>query len=96
MHLDAMGYALTKVGAPLQRREFTLQPSEGDVIVEVAGCGVCHTDVSFALDGVPTRQPLPLILGHEISGRVVAAGENAESWLGRNVLNPRGDSLRYL
>ena len=88
MHVDAMGYALTKVGAPLQRREFTLQPSADDVIVEVAGCGVCHTDVSFAVDGVPTRQPLPLILGHEISGRVIAAGEKAERWLGRNVLIP--------
>ena len=71
MHVDAMGYALTKVGAPLQRREFTLQPSADDVIVEVAGCGVCHTDLSFWHYGVPTKHELPLVLGHEISGNVV-------------------------
>jgi 6-hydroxycyclohex-1-ene-1-carbonyl-CoA dehydrogenase len=58
------------------------------VIVEVVGCGVCHTDVAFATDGVPTRHPLPLILGHEISGCVVAAGENAGDWLGRAVIVP--------
>jgi 6-hydroxycyclohex-1-ene-1-carbonyl-CoA dehydrogenase len=58
------------------------------VIVEVAGCGVCHTDVGFAFDGVPTRAPLPLTLGHEISGRIVAAGESATEWEGRNVIVP--------
>ena len=54
----------------------------------MAGCGVCHTDVGFAYDGVPTRAPLPLTLGHEISGRVVAAGERAAEWLGRAVIVP--------
>ena len=53
-------------------------PAPDEVVVEVAGCGVCHTDVGFAIEGVPTRHPLPLILGHEISGRVVAAGEKSE------------------
>ncbi len=57
-------------------------------MVQVAGCGVCHTDVGFAFDGVPTRHPLPLVLGHEIAGRVVAAGERASAWLGKNVLVP--------
>ena len=88
MHVDAMGYALTKVGAPLQRREFVLEPAADEVVVAVAGCGVCHTDVSFAVDGVPTRQQLPLILGHEISGRVVMAGEAAAQWLDHDVLVP--------
>ena len=58
------------------------------MLVAVAGCGVCHTDVGFAYDGVPTRAPLPLTLGHEISGRVVAAGERAAEWLGRAVIVP--------
>jgi hypothetical protein len=31
----------------------------GEVIVEVAGCGVCHTDLGFYFDGVPTRQGVP-------------------------------------
>ncbi len=63
-------------------------PEAADVIVEVAGCGVCHTDLGFFYDGVPTRHPLPLTLGHEISGRVVEAGPDAQSWMGREVVVP--------
>jgi 6-hydroxycyclohex-1-ene-1-carbonyl-CoA dehydrogenase len=58
------------------------------VTIEVAGCGVCHTDVSFAYQGVPTRHPLPLVLGHEISGRVVVCGEGADEWADRSVIVP--------
>jgi len=65
-----------------------LLPGADDVVVEVAGCGLCHTDVGFAYDGVPTRHPLPLILGHEISGRVVAAGDHAQPWMDRSVIVP--------
>ncbi len=60
----------------------------GDVLVAVAGCGVCHTDIGFAYDGVPTRHALPLVLGHEISGYVIAAGEQAREWIGRAVIVP--------
>jgi 6-hydroxycyclohex-1-ene-1-carbonyl-CoA dehydrogenase len=63
-------------------------PAAGEVLVEVAGCGVCHTDLGFYYDGVPTRHAFPLALGHEISGRVVAAGAGAESWLGAAVIVP--------
>lgn len=60
----------------------------GEVLVQVAGCGICHTDLGFCYDGVPTRQPLPLVLGHEISGVVVAAGPGAEGWVGKAVVVP--------
>jgi 6-hydroxycyclohex-1-ene-1-carbonyl-CoA dehydrogenase len=66
----------------------SLDPAPDEVVVQVAGCGVCHTDVGFAYDGVPTRHPLPLVLGHEISGRVVAAGEKAARWVGKSVIVP--------
>ena len=83
------GFKLKGPNNPLERVGLqVLDPSSDEVVVEVAGCGVCHTDVVFATDGVPTRHPLPLILGHEISGRVVAAGENAGDWLGRAVIVP--------
>ncbi len=59
-----------------------------EVIVEVAGCGVCHTDLGFYYEGVPTRHPLPLTLGHEVSGQVVEAGDEAQRWLGRSVIVP--------
>jgi|CZKH01.1.fsa_nt_gi 6-hydroxycyclohex-1-ene-1-carbonyl-CoA dehydrogenase len=62
--------------------------SPDEVIIEVAGCGVCHTDIGFAYEGIPTRHALPLILGHEIAGRVVLAGEHAGSWMGRSVIVP--------
>jgi 6-hydroxycyclohex-1-ene-1-carbonyl-CoA dehydrogenase len=55
-----------------------LQP--GDVLVEVAGCGVCHTDLGYFYDGVPTVAKPPLTLGHEISGTVVAGDEK---WIGK-------------
>ncbi len=85
----AHGYRLIAVGKPVERVELpALEPGLEEVIVEVAGCGICHTDVGFAVDGVPTRKALPLVLGHEISGRVAAAGDNATRWLGRTVIVP--------
>jgi 6-hydroxycyclohex-1-ene-1-carbonyl-CoA dehydrogenase len=83
------GYRLLAPGKRLEKYEFApLEPAPDGVVVEVAGCGVCHTDIGFALDGVPTRSPLPLTLGHEISGRVVAAGERVRNWQGRPVIVP--------
>jgi len=72
----------------MQREQRDESPLAGQVLVEVAGCGVCHTDLGFFYDGVPTRHPLPLTLGHEVSGRVVETGPGGEDWLGRNVIVP--------
>jgi 6-hydroxycyclohex-1-ene-1-carbonyl-CoA dehydrogenase len=58
---------------------------EGEVLVEVAGCGVCHTDLGYFYDGVPTVSKPPLTLGHEIAGTVVA-GDAA--WMGKEVIIP--------
>ena len=57
----------------------------GEVLVEIAGCGICHTDLGYFYDGVPTVTKPPLTLGHEISGTVVA-GES--SWVGKEVIVP--------
>jgi 6-hydroxycyclohex-1-ene-1-carbonyl-CoA dehydrogenase len=85
----ASGFRLIEQGGPLRLDELPLlEPGPGDVVVEVAGCGLCHTDIGFAYGGVPTRHPLPLVLGHEIAGRVVAAGENCSEWQGRSVIVP--------
>jgi len=80
-----------KVTAPgeLQKAEIPVPALEaGEVLVKVAGCGVCHTDMSYFYDGVPTVTKPPLTLGHEISGTVVAAGPGAEAWVGKNVIVP--------
>ncbi len=58
---------------------------QGEVLVEVAGCGVCHTDLGYFYDGVPTVSKPPLTLGHEISGIVVAGDER---WIGKEVIIP--------
>jgi 6-hydroxycyclohex-1-ene-1-carbonyl-CoA dehydrogenase len=59
-----------------------------DVLVRVVGCGVCHTDLGFFYEGIRTVRALPLTLGHEISGVVEEAGEQAQQWLGKAVLVP--------
>ena len=61
------------------------EPGEGEVIVKIAGCGVCHTDLSFWHAGVKTKHTLPLTLGHEISGTVV---NGPAEWLGKKVIIP--------
>ena len=82
-------WEMTGVGQPLARREFSLHdPGPGEVLIEVAGCGVCHTDLGFLFDGVRTRAALPLTLGHEISGVVVAAGTGASEHMGHAVIVP--------
>jgi 6-hydroxycyclohex-1-ene-1-carbonyl-CoA dehydrogenase len=85
----AYGFRLTWVGQRVERQEFpALIPAPDQVVVKVAGCGVCHTDIGYAFDGVPTRHPLPLVLGHEIVGQVVSAGEQVAQWRGKTVIVP--------
>ncbi len=75
-------------GATILRGYVRTGSGPGEVVVAVAGCGVCHTDLGFFYDGIRTNHPLPLCLGHEISGRVVAAGPGADTWLGKAVIVP--------
>jgi len=89
--MQAVGYRwmMTGVKAPLVRADFDpWTPAPGEVAVEVAGCGVCHTDLGYYYDGVRLNHALPLALGHEVSGRVVAAGAGAEIWRGQSVIVP--------
>ncbi len=86
--VKAHRWVMTEVNRPMIREGFDATPGEGEVVVAVAGCGVCHTDLGYFYDGVRTNRPLPLTLGHEISGRVAAAGAGAQSWLGRAVIIP--------
>jgi len=89
MDAESHRWEMTEVGAPMVRVACEIPvPGAGEVTIEVAGCGVCHTDLGFLYDGVRTNQPLPLTLGHEISGRVIATGQGAAGWQGRAVLVP--------
>jgi 6-hydroxycyclohex-1-ene-1-carbonyl-CoA dehydrogenase len=87
MSASAHRWMMTAVGAPMTRAEIDPPaPEPGEVTVEIAGCGVCHTDLGYLYDGVRTNHALPLTLGHEISGRVVTAGVGAEGWTGKAVI----------
>lgn len=80
---------LKAAGEPLVIEDVpTREPGPDEALVRVAGCGVCHTDLGFWKDGVPTRHGLPLTLGHEISGVVVAAGPAHRDRVGREVIVP--------
>ena len=88
MPIAAHRWLMTAPRAPLERAGFDATPGSGEVAVAVAGCGVCHTDLGYYYDGVRTNAALPLALGHEVCGRVVAAGAGAGDWVGRAVIVP--------
>ena len=51
-------------------------PADDEVLIRVAACGVCHTE----LDEIEGRTPppkLPVVPGHQVVGRVIAAGSRA-------------------
>lgn len=89
MSVPARAYFLDAPAAPLAVRELPLPPvGDEEALVEVLACGLCHTDLAFASGSVPTKHPLPLVLGHEVVGKVVAAGAKAPGLIGRTVLVP--------
>lgn len=84
----AHGFAFHAVAAGFKEAEYGLAPGPGEVVVRVAGCGLCHTDVGFYYGDVAPRASLPLVLGHEISGTVVEAGERFAGLVGSRVVVP--------
>ena len=87
--IEAWGWYYTGVDKPLEKKNFAVnEPGAGDAVVAIAGCGLCHTDLGFISGKVKTNTEPPLILGHEISGKVVAAGAGYENLAGKNVIIP--------
>jgi alcohol dehydrogenase, propanol-preferring len=69
---------LNRQGDALQLAELTApEVGSGQVLIAVAACGVCRTDLHI-LDGDLTEPKLPLVLGHQIVGSVRAVGERSE------------------
>ncbi|HEY7663399.1 MAG TPA: zinc-dependent alcohol dehydrogenase family protein [Xanthobacteraceae bacterium] len=65
---------LERPRAPLEMRERpTPVPPAGEVLIEIAACGVCRTDL-HVVDGELPDPKLPIVPGHEIVGRVAALG----------------------
>lgn len=55
----------------------------GQVVIEVHATGICGTDLHIQQDEFPSIPPV--VMGHEVTGRVIEAGEGAEEHLGRRV-----------
>lgn len=74
MEKTMLAMVLEAPGAPLRARTLPIpQPDAGQLLLRVHACGVCRTDLHVA-DGELPHPKLPLVLGHEIVGRVVATG----------------------
>ena len=87
--MNAYRWVMESSDKPFARVEFEPDtPDENEVVVAVAGCGVCHTDLGFYYDGVRTKHALPLTLGHETSGHVVSTGANATHLQDKAVIIP--------
>ncbi|OZA76760.1 MAG: alcohol dehydrogenase, partial [Azorhizobium sp. 39-67-5] len=53
-------------------------PEPGALIVRTTACSICGTDVHLSRGNLSLTVDLPIILGHEMVGRVVAIGAGAE------------------
>jgi propanol-preferring alcohol dehydrogenase len=74
MSTDMRAMVLDRPGLPLALRDLPRsEPGAGQVLVKVAACGVCRTDL-HVVDGELTEPKLPIVPGHEIVGRVEAVG----------------------
>jgi propanol-preferring alcohol dehydrogenase len=77
---------LNSVGQPLASSDVSVpRPASGQVLVRVAACAVCRTDL-HVVDGELPKPKLPLIPGHEVVGRIEQIGEGVEDFqLGERV-----------
>ena len=56
------------------------RPGSGEVVLDVAACAVCRTDLQIVEGDLPART-LPIVPGHQIVGRVVAVGDGVDRWV---------------
>lgn len=65
-------------GAPVELTTIVVpDPGPGEVVVAVATCGVCHTDLTYREGGI--NDEFPFLLGHEAAGTVESVGEGVDS-----------------
>lgn len=75
-------------GKPLKFEEVSVPEIGADeVLVKVAGCGICQSDLEYIDLGVPTFKKPPIILGHEPAGTITRTGESVKGFkVGDSVL----------
>ncbi|MFO7672926.1 MAG: alcohol dehydrogenase catalytic domain-containing protein, partial [Lutibacter sp.] len=60
---------------PLRLLEIPVpKPKKGEVLIKVGACGVCHTEID-EIEGRTPPAKFPVILGHQVVGRIVENGE---------------------
>jgi S-(hydroxymethyl)mycothiol dehydrogenase len=65
-------------GKPVEIATITVpDPGPGEVVVKVAACGVCHTDLTYREGGI--NDEFPFLLGHEAAGFVESVGAGVDS-----------------
>ncbi len=55
------------------------QAGPGEVLVRVRACGICGSDI-HGMDGRSGRRQMPIVMGHEAAGDIIALGEGVEGW----------------
>ncbi len=71
------GVVATSKGKPVRVQEVVVpDPGPGEVVVDVAACGVCHTDLHYREGAI--NDDFPFLLGHEAAGTVEAVGEEVK------------------
>jgi S-(hydroxymethyl)mycothiol dehydrogenase len=65
-------------GEPVEIATITIpDPGPGEVVVKIAACGVCHTDLTYREGGI--NNEFPFLLGHEAAGFVESVGAGVDS-----------------
>lgn len=69
------------VGRPLEVADVPVpEPKQGEVLVKVAACGVCASDLHMFDGSLPIRGTPPVIPGHEAAGTIAEVGPGVEGW----------------
>ncbi|MCP2315971.1 S-(hydroxymethyl)mycothiol dehydrogenase [Nocardia amikacinitolerans] len=78
MPQQVRGVVARSKGAPVELTDIVIpDPGPGEVVVAVAACGVCHTDLTYRAGGI--NDQFPFLLGHEAAGVVESVGEDVDS-----------------
>ncbi|MGW4526447.1 S-(hydroxymethyl)mycothiol dehydrogenase [Amycolatopsis sp. NPDC004378] len=74
MPQQVRGVIARSKGAPVELTDIVIpDPGPGEVVVDIAACGVCHTDLTYRDGGI--NDEFPFLLGHEAAGTVESVGE---------------------
>lgn len=74
--------SLADTDEPLELRELPVpRPAAGEVLVRVACCGVCHTELD-EIEGRTAPPKLPVVPGHEVVGHIEQIGPGVSKWRG--------------